>query len=472
MSVLESTFNEEQLTRFHAQSLEELAQEDYKVLREFINTHKTLQNPRLKRLEQTYLGFNHAINNREKRSEELADYRATHDFAKYITDFISGYVGGNPISYTHADETTNERIADFNELNNVEGHDYMMIEDCSIYGRSYELIYRNEDDEDRTVRVSPYNAFMIYDLTLQHDELAGVVYFPMKDADGKEKTKITLYTEKSQLELLEEEGEIKEVEDTPHYYNAIQLIEWENNRFRTCDFEHVLDLFDLYDIAQSDTANYMTDLNDALLKIEGDVDLDSTQAERMKKARIILAKSRRDAQGSTSPVNVDYIYKKYDVAGVEAYKDRIKQDIHMLTYTPNLTDENFSGIQSGEAMKYKMTSLEQVRAKKERMYKKALKKRYRLLSTILKLQNRSEDMKSIKIEFKPNIPQTRKELIDLFNSLGGTLSEFTKLTILDFIENPEEELKRILEERQANVEQASENDEYENEEAEEDDETE
>ncbi|PWZ98446.1 phage portal protein, partial [Staphylococcus pseudintermedius] len=79
----------------------------------------------------------------------------------------------------------------------------------------------------------------------------------------------------------------------------------------------------------------------------------------MRKSRIILAKTKADASGRMGNANVDFIYKQYDVAGVEAYKKRIQKDIHKFTNTPDLSDENFGGVQSGEAMKYKLFGVEQ-----------------------------------------------------------------------------------------------------------------
>ena len=460
MSVLDDKFNSEQNAPFIAQSVDHLFSESYLQLKDMITRHDSLHSKRLLRLEQTYLGYNHGINARDTRDPELADYRATHDFAKFISDFITGYVVGNAVTYTHQNKNTENEILDFNELNDIETHDFNMVEDCSIYGRAYELMYRNEHDEDKLVQVSPFNAFMIHDNTLEKRELAGVVYFHERDKDDKLTTNITVYTPTHNYSFVIDDGEVHQTEPPkPHYYGKVQLNEWSGNRFMTCDFEHVLDLFDLYDMAQSDTANYMTDLNDALLKIEGNVKLDPDEAKKMKQARIIVAKSEVDAQGGTSNVNVDYIYKKYDVAGVEAYKDRIKQDIHMLTYTPNLADDNFTGVQSGEAMKYKMTSLEQVRAKKERHFVKSLKKRYSLLGNLLSKQNRGDELRKLKIEFTPNIPHTKKELIDVFNSLGGELSQKTIMSILTFIDDPEAELQALEAERENT--QENEPDEYE-----------
>lgn len=57
----------------------------------------------------------------------------------------------------------------------------------------------------------------------------------------------------------------------------------------------------------------------------------------------------------------------------------------MFTNTPNMKDDNFSGTQSGEAMKYKLFGLEQRTKTKEGLFTKGLRRRAKLLETILKI---------------------------------------------------------------------------------------
>ncbi|EHT23018.1 phage portal, SPP1 Gp6-like family protein [Staphylococcus aureus subsp. aureus CIG1057] len=49
-----------------------------------------------------------------------------------------------------------------------------------------------------------------------------------------------------------------------------------------------------------------------------------------------------------------------------------------------MKDDNFSGTQSGEAMKYKLFGLEQRTKTKEGLFTKGLRRRAKLLETILK----------------------------------------------------------------------------------------
>jgi SPP1 family phage portal protein len=113
-----------------------------------------------------------------------------------------------------------------------------------------------------------------------------------------------------------------------------------------------------------------------------------------------------------------------------------------------MNNHSFSGTQSGESMKYKLFGLEQVRATKERLFKKSIRDRYRLISNLGSAASElSLDVNDIKITFTPNLPKSMKEEIENFVKLGGTLSDETKLTLLSLVENPKEELDKIEEER-------------------------
>ncbi|MDE9752306.1 phage portal protein [Staphylococcus delphini] len=154
--------------------------------------------------------------------------------------------------------------------------------------------------------------------------------------------------------------------------------------------------------------------------------------------------------------NVDYIYKQYDVAGVEAYKKRIQKDIHKFTNTPDLSDEHFGGVQSGEVMKYKLFGLEQLRVTIERQLTKGFKRRFAIIQSVRNHLNDNIDFTDMRIEFKPNIPQSLSEYADIFIKLGGRVSQETLLSWLPNIENPKEELEKV----KAEEKEASENQDY------------
>lgn len=413
-------------------------------LSEMIQHHIANQVPRLDALDDYYEGNNLSILKQKRRKEEhLADHRATHNFAKYVSQFIQGYMVGIPLKTVYPDDKIDEQLKDINRDNDADAHNSDLVLDLSIYGRAYELIYRSQQDENRFTLLSPLEAFVIYDMTVEANPIAGVRYYTNKFKDDE--MTVELYTDDKHIIYTSEDGsDLILKEEKPYFFGGVPVIEYSNNRFRQGDYEDVLSLIDLYDAAQSDLANYSTDINDAMLKITGNLEIDKDEAKDMKEANILFLRSEPNADGRDSPVDADYIYKKYDVAGTEAYKTRIKSDIHLFTNTPSMDDESFGGVQSGEAMKYKLFGLEQKRAIKERLFKQSLRERYRLLNNILSAASEGGfDVNDIVITFTPNLPKSLKDEIEAFTKLGGDLSDETKLSILSIVENPQEELERM-----------------------------
>ena len=88
----------------------------------------------------------------------------------------------------------------------------------------------------------------------------------------------------------------------------------------------------------------MSDLNDALLLIKGDLEaigMSADNAAKMKEANTLLLQTGVSTNGQQTSADAGYIYKQYDVQGTEAYKNRLANDIHRFSRIPNLEDDRF-----------------------------------------------------------------------------------------------------------------------------------
>lgn len=424
-------------------------------LSEFIRHHQTVQRQRLKELRDYYKGHNRMIleadTGKRRLEPHLADNRATHNFAKYVSQFIQGYMMGVPLKTSYPDKSVDEQIRDINRLNDADEHNSEIVLDQSIYGRAYELVYRNQYDEVRFTTSDVLETFVIYDDTVEEKPIAGVRYI-YKEFEGK--TTVYLYTnDVIRRYTLNDDIKLELEEETINYFDGIPIIEYMNNKYRQGDFEDVLTLIDLYDASQSDTANYMQDLNDAMLKIVGNLSIDAEEAKRMKENNILMLQTEPDASGTRQQADADYIYKQYDVAGTEAYKDRIFNNILLFTSIPNLLDDTSKGQQSGESIKMKLFSLSQKRATKERLFKRSLRDRYRLINNMLTIASEGTfDANEISITFTENLPSMVSKELEWFGKAGGQLSNKTLIEQLSFIESADEELELIEEENTLNRE--------------------
>jgi SPP1 family phage portal protein len=75
-----------------------------KVIKRLVENHRSQEFPRLKKLED-YYNANNEINRRLMKDPSKPNNKISNAYASYITDTLTGYFIGEPISYTSADET-------------------------------------------------------------------------------------------------------------------------------------------------------------------------------------------------------------------------------------------------------------------------------------------------------------------------------------------------------------------------------
>lgn len=443
-------------------------------LQKIIERHKTQQLPRLQELKRYYLSDNNIKRRPKKRDEDAADNRIASDFARYITTFEQGYMLGKPVEYKNEDETLYQSIIDFQTQNNEAYHNVLIKTDLSIYGRAYE-VERVDGDENATkvslIRLDPEQTFVVYDDTVQNNSLFAVRYYSFENDDNSSRNFAEVYTATDihfySSDTKGNEGKLIFRESEPHNFVGVQVNEFANNEERTGAFEAVLDNIDAYDLSQSELANYQQDSVDAILVVKGnpytgtdennfndDGEINPNSrlgvVKAFKQARVMILDDNPNPEGSDP--DVFYLVKKYDTEGAEKYKERLVNDILRFTFTPDTTDGNFSGVQSGESMKYKLMGSDNRRVTQERLFAKALMRRLRLAVNIWKIKGSGatayEEINKTNIIFSPNIPQNNNELIANIKALYGLISDETLVELLAQFTgvDAEDELERLKEE--------------------------
>ncbi|OEK55415.1 hypothetical protein ASS95_01265 [Staphylococcus equorum] len=110
-----------------------------------------------------------------------------------------------------------------------------------------------------------------------------------------------------------------------------------------------------------------------------------------------------------------------------------------------------------EAMKYKLFGLEQRTAIKEGLFKKGLRRRYKLIEEMLKLNSeleRNKTLRDVTYTFNRNLPKSLSENIQAVSQLSGIVSDETKLSLLSFVDDPKAELERLQQEESDELERA------------------
>lgn len=443
-------------------------------LEKFINRHKSEQVPRLLELKRYYLADNNIKYKPTKTDEFAADNRIASDFARYITIFEQGYMLGQPVQYKNRDENIQSQMNDFSKRNNEDYHNVLIKTDLSIYGRAYELLTTVLDETGsafvKLVKLNPEQTFVVYDDTTDNNSLFGVYYYTLDYGDGVRKDFVNIYTSDKVYMYVnsnQEEKGLHLYDSDDCVFEGVPINEFANNEDRTGAYEPVLDSIDAYDLSQSELANFQQDSMDALLLITGnpytgtapnDLDEDGNVVPNsklavslaFKRARIMIMDDNPNPNGSTP--DAKYIIKQYDTEGAEKYKQRLVNDILRFTFTPDTLDENFSGTQSGEAMKYKLMASDNRRVMQQRLFEKGLMRRLRLAVNVWRIKGNEsvayDQINDTNIIFTANVPKTDSEIVALAGQLYGTVSDKTLFEILTTVTgiDPEVELERIKEE--------------------------
>jgi SPP1 family phage portal protein len=402
-------------------------------------------------LEDYYRG-KHDIINREKPDTAKNNIVVTNH-AKYITDINVGYFMGSPVDYNFGD-LEDKAIAPLLEQyrnQHISDLDNEIAKDCSIFGKQYEITYVDEDNNCRSADIDVRNAFIIYDDTVARGEKWGVIY-SFKDEDTLDR--VTVYDEKYEYDCLSgseivipdtgDESRVKE-----HAFGMIPIIEFKNNSEEMGDFEPVMHLIDAYNILQSDRINDKEQLVEALLIGYG-FDLEDKQKKELVMNRMAFGLPKK------SEAEMTYLTKNLDESQIEILRKAIVEDIHKISQTPNMSDENFVGNSSGVAIRYKLIAFEQSINNKQRYFERGLLKRLELyknyLVSIKALNPSTIDLSDTKVVFKRNLPQNDLEIAQMISLLQRIIDDETLAGQLSFVEDAATTIKLNREEEQERYE--------------------
>lgn len=381
-------------------------------------------------LENYYLG-NHYIVTRMKE-DRLKNNKVMINHAKYITDTNVGYLLGNPIDYQTDEKYNIEAILDAYKKQTINDLDSEIAKDVSIFGLQYEYIYANEKAEPRSCEIDNRNAIIVYDDTVEHNKLFGLIYREVKKGNVFDYWDIIYINNKEIIKYKSNDKVLlKQGKTQPHKFGKVPLIAYKNNPETLGDFEPVISLIDAYNLLQSDRVNDKEQLVDAILCLYG-IDFDSEQAEMLKESRMIA--------NIPSDAKVDYLVKTLQENDVDILRQNLEADIHKISMVPNMSDNNFVGNSSGVAIRYKLLAFEQNIKNKERYMEKGLMERFELYNNYLTALSKMSEVPIAEVDaiFTRNLPSNDYEISQMINNLADFIDHETLISQLSFVKNAKE----------------------------------
>ena len=412
-----------------------------------VEQHRMNDLPRLLELENYYNTKNKIVN-RVMADPAKPNNKLANPYASYITDTLTGYFVGEPITYNSNDEVLLQDLSMIFEYNDEADENMELAKNASIYGVAYEMLYFSE--EDKMIRfkpLSPKEVIPIFDKSVESNLLAVIRYYDDYNVvEDKTYTIIEVInnTEVVRYQTSQGSTSLTLLEQYPHYFGMVPIAIYKNNEEERGDFEPVISLIDAYDTMESDSVNDFAYFVDCYLALYG-FTAEAEDVQKMKENRILLMDDGTKAE---------WLIKNSNDTTIENMKNRLDTDIHKFAKCPNLADKEFASNASGIAIKFKTLGTENLVSIKERKFKRGLQQRLELISMISSVLREGFDWRAIDIVFSRNLPTNDMDIANMVNSLRDIVSDETLLAQVPFVEDVQAEMERIDEQREKEKEQS------------------
>ena len=414
---------------------------DSLLLQKMISKFRVEVEPKLQRYKNYYDG-KQAILNKAYADASKPCSRTVINYCKNIVDSYDGYLA-TPGYISYRSEQDIDDIMNILRYNDYAAEDADFLLDALIYGIAAELMYIDETGHTRFRLINPTTCFGVCDDSLTGDLLYFVRMYKVNDWDESNIYNVDVYSDYDvkHYTMNGANGYLSFVSEEPHYFSQCPA-----NIFTLPDEKSIFDcIMSLQDAANELISSEIDDYSafcDAYLALIG-VDADVEDISSMKENRVLVLPDGAAAQ---------WLTKNANDTQVENILKRIHESIYRIAQCPDFSSESFvGGVSSGVAIRYRLTGMETKAGKIEGEMKKALQRRVEIICGIASLKLGEEVFRDISIDFKRNIPEDYTSIINMINSLKGTVSDSTLLSLLPFVEDVNAELAAVQEQKQANM---------------------
>ena len=414
---------------------------DVKLLNKMIEKFRLNVEPKLNKYKQYYDGIQ-AILRKEYADKSKPCNQTVINYCKNIVDSYCGYLATpGYISYSSNEDI--EEVMNILRYNDYQSEDSNFLLDALVYGTACELMYMDANAQTRFRLINPTSCFGVYDDSLTGDLMYFVRMYKDSEWDESDTYNVDVYSDYDvkHYTMTGKQGNLTFKSEEPHYFSQCPA-----NIFMLPDEKSVFDCI----ISSQDTVNTLLSAEvddyaafcDAYLVLEG-MDAAPDDIAKMKENRVLVTPEGTKAY---------WLTKAASDAQVENILKRLHESIYRIAACPDFSSESFvGGVSSGIAIQYRLTGMETRAGKIEAEMKKALQRRIEIITGIASLKLGEEVFRDINITFKRNIPQDETATINMINSLKGSVSDETLLSQLDFIQDVNEELEKVQQQKLNNM---------------------
>jgi SPP1 family phage portal protein len=387
--------------------------------------------------------------------EEKPNNKIPHGWHKLLVDQKTAYLVGQPINFSADDDKLTEFI---NEYLGEQWDDTVneLIKNASNKGKEWLHPYIDENGEFDFIITPAEQIIPIYEDYRKKKLSAVIRYYPWVYVD-EETIRAELWDENHVYYYVQTNGEFipdPSEEENPQshfYYNnkgygwgKVPFIPFRNNEQEKSDLAYYKQVIDAYDKRVSDNQNSFDELQELIYVLRG---YDGQNlGEFVQNMKYYKAVKVSDEGG------VDTIQAEVPMEAIMRHMDNLKDSIYTFGQGVDISSDKFGNSPSGIALKFLYSLLDLKASALERKFRPAIQQLIWFLCEYLSISGKGQyDYKAVDFTFKRSMMVNELEMATIVQNSKGIISDKTAIANHPFVDDLEQELERIEEEKEAYV---------------------
>lgn len=202
-------------------------------------------------------------------------------------------------------------------------------------------------------------------------------------------------------------------------WGKVPFIPFKNNHCEMNDLKPIKGLVDEYDKSRSQSANYIDDLVNYIIKVYGYSTKEENKFLSQIKKHIIMI------EGDKEDGDAEIITPQTSVSNFKEHADQVKRDLIEDGRSVNKDLDKFGSAPSGIALKFMYSGLELKANAMAREFKKSFRRLLYFINHYMSITNTSFKEDEISIEFNVDMKTDETEVIQNCSSSKGLISDET-----------------------------------------------
>lgn len=407
----------------------------------------------LKRTIKTY------VNEEKIVDQEATNKKLATGLYKMLVDQKVAYLAGEPMTWGSKSDNREH----LNIIEDTIGKRWgsllpQLIKNSSNKGKEWLMPYVDELGEFDLMTIGAEQVIPIYDSAKRFKLVAAIRFYRVNE----EHIKLELWTEAdvTYYEIIKNEIYIDvthEINPAAHFYNSegtegkswgkVPLIKYANNDEEFSDLKIIKPYIDEYELLTSDAQNTLSDMQSLIYVLKGyegeSLSVFQTNMKRYKAVKI------EANEGS----GVDTLTAEVPVQAYITQIELLRKGI--ITYGQGVdpSPEVIGNSPSGVALKNLYNSLDQKASQQERIFEDANKELLYFLEVYCSESRLTFDANDITCSFTKSTITNEQEIIDnlIKSTAAGILSVSSAITQHPYVQNAEDELEKIQQQKEVEL---------------------